>query len=186
MGPKLIIKIVRPQIKETLGRKIGACPGNGQSQAKNPHKEDQEQYVVVQQSEFGEVQIDVVQQYGQGDQGDRAPQHPQFYIGHYKGPANEFFGGPDHLHGLDDKSFGVNGQPNGAVDQQDGYHGKDRTGPQDPKADSPGIVIEQADQRLVVTHFVHIGLLPDFPGDFLDLLGGDKIRLQLYVNGIFK
>src|SRR5690606_3798514 len=186
MGPKLIIKIVRPQIKEALGGKMGACPGNGHPQGKDPHKEDQKQDIVVQQPEFGEVQIDVVQQYRQGDQGDQAAQHPQFYIGHDKGPAYELFGGPYHLHGLDDKAFGIYGQADGAVDQQAGDDGKDHTGPQDPKSHSPGIVVEQADQGLVVAHFVHIGPFPDFPGDLLDLQGGDKICLQLYVYGVLE
>ena len=57
-----------------------------------------------------------IDQNTQSDQGYHGTYHSQFDVCPDKRSSDKSFGGSHHLHGLDNESFGINGQTYGTVD----------------------------------------------------------------------
>ena len=97
---------------------MGAGPRYDNAQTKYTNEQNDEYDIILQKIQFGEIFINIVHQYAKPDQSNYSSNHAEFNVGPYKWSSDKGFGRPYHLHGFDDESFGIDGQSDGAVDQQ--------------------------------------------------------------------
>ena len=96
---------------------MGAGPRNDNAQTKYTNEQNNENDIILQKIQFGEVFVDIEHQYTQPDQSDNCPDHAQFNVGPDKRPSDKGFGGAYHLHGFNNESFGINGKSDGTINQ---------------------------------------------------------------------
>src|SRR6056297_2300340 len=125
---------------------MGARPRNNHAQTKYTNEQNDEYHIILQKIEFGEILIDIIHQNTQSNQCYNGSDHAQFNVCPNKRSSDKRFRGPNHLHGFDDKPFGIYGQSYGTVDQQNSDYRKSGTGHQNPKTNFSSIIVEQGNQ----------------------------------------